>query len=358
MTSISFTLPEILALIGIVQCTFLIVHVLFRAGQISRAGLPLLYFGVLGAAFVADMVELRWQITSPEYFYLQWLLWFSGPPLSVLVVIQLADMTKTPSIRDYWVLLLLPFSMGFSLLASEVSIGCEPNKPCEAMNELMNVMGLMAGTISLLVIFSKKNLLKSIHSQRYGRERYWLIFSLIVLNILFLLAMLLGLGQTISPEEVAIARNILGLGFVYLVSTSLLRLFPKNTKTSLSAEEGRDKLTKEELELAQAIENLLNLEKIYQESTYSRADLARECKTSETHISKVINLYFAKSFPQLMNEHRLEDAKRLLKETDAPIQIIAQDVGFNSLPSFNRVFKDSTDLSPSQYRKKASQNVN
>ena len=151
-------------------------------------------------------------------------------------MIQLADMTKTPSIRDYWVLLLLPFSMGFSLLASEVSIGCEPNKPCEAMNELMNVMGLMAGTISLLVIFSKKNLLKSIHSQRYGRERYWLIFSLIVLNILFLLAMLLGLGQTISPEEVAIARNILGLGFVYLVSTSLLRLFPKNTKTSLLAE--------------------------------------------------------------------------------------------------------------------------
>ncbi len=358
MNNISFTLPEILALIGIVQCTFLMVHVTFRAGQISRAGLPLLYFVVLGAAFIADLLEFRWQIEDPRYFYLQWLLWFSGPPLSVLVIIQLADMNKIPSIRDYWVLLLLPFSMMLAFLASEVTIGCEAGQPCEGLNELLNVMGLMAGTMSLLVIFSKKDLLKNIHAQRYGRERYWLIFALIVLNILFLSVMLLGLGQKMTGSEVGLARNILGLGFVYLVSTSLLRLFPKNTKTSLSTEEGREKLSKEELELAQTIENLLNLDKIYQEPTYSRADLARECKTSETHISKVINLYFGKSFPQLMNTFRLEDAKRLLVETDAPIQNIAQDVGFNSLPSFNRVFKDSTDLSPSQYRKKAPQNVN
>ena len=357
MNSISFTLPELLALIGMVQCTFLIVHITFRAGQISRAGLPLLYFTVLGSAFVADLLKIRWDITHPEYFYLQWFLWFSGPPLSVLVIIQLADMTKTPSIRDYWILLLLPFSMMFAFLASEVSIGCEAGKPCESLNELMNVMGLMAGTISLLIIFSKKNLLKNIHSQRHGRERYWLILALIVLNLLFLIAMLLGLSRQLSAEEVGIARNILGLGFVYLVSTSLLRLFPKNAKSAISTEEAREKLTEEELELARIIENLLNLEKIYQEPTYSRADLARECKTSETYISKIINIYFGKSFPQLMNEHRLEDAKRLLVETDAPIQTVAQEVGFNSLPSFNRVFKDSIGLSPSAYSKKTSQNV-
>lgn len=358
MSSISFTLPEILALIGIVQCTFLMVHIAFRAGQISRAGLPLLYFAVLGSAFVADLLEIRWDITQPEYFYLQWFLWFSGPPLSVLVIIQLADMTKTPALRDYWILLLLPLSMMFSFLASEVSIGCEPDEPCEALNELMNVMGLMAGTISLLIIFSKKNLLKNIHSQRYGRERYWLILALILLNLLFLTAMLLGLSQYINETEVGIARHILGLGFVYLVSTSLLRLFPKTAKSSLSSGSNRDKLSKEELELAHTIENLLNLEKIYQEPTYSRADLARECKTSETYVSKIINLYFGKSFPQLMNEHRIEDAKRLLRETDAPVKTVAEEVGFNSLPSFNRVFKDSTEFSPSQYRKKASQNVN
>lgn len=358
MNTISFTLPEILALIGVVQCTFLMVHVLFRAGKITRAGLPLIYFVVLGAGFVSDLIELRWDIETQKYFYLQWLLWFSGPPLSVLVIIQLADMTRAPPLRDYWVVLLLPMALTLSLLASETSIGCETGAICESHKELMNVMGLMAGTMSLLVIFSKKGLLKNIPSQRFGRERYWLIFSIILLNILFLAAMLLGLGQTLSGEEVRIARNIIGLGFIYLVSTSLLRLFPKGQKSGASQELGRESLSPEELELAKTIENLLNLDKIYHEPTYSRADLARECKVSETHVSKVINLYFAKSFPQIMNEHRIEDAKRLLRETNANIQTIASEVGFNSLPSFNRVFKDSTGLSPSKYRKTAYQNVN
>ena len=89
-----------------------------------------------------------------------------------------------------------------------------------------------------------------------------------------------------------------------------------------------------------------------------RADLARECETSETMISRVINAHFQKSFPQLMNERRIEDAKQLLRETDATIQAIAKDVGFNSLPSFNRVFKELVSQAPSQYRKKTPQNTN
>ena len=52
-----------------------------------------------------------------------------------------------------------------------------------------------------------------------------------------------------------------------------------------------------------------------------------------------------------MNERRVDDAKRLLVETDAAIKTIAEEVGFNSLPSFNRVFKDLTGYAPSIYRK-------
>jgi AraC-like DNA-binding protein len=90
---------------------------------------------------------------------------------------------------------------------------------------------------------------------------------------------------------------------------------------------------------------------VYQEPTYSRTDLARECDTSETIISRVINAHFGKSFPQLINEYRVEDAKQLLIQTSAPVKVIAGDVGFNSLASFNRVFKDTTGESPSKFRK-------
>lgn len=352
MKQISFSLPEILALIGMIQCTYLLVHIGMRGRQIAHAGLPLVYFLVLGCAFTADFAQARLQIETDLYFYIQWALWFIGPPLSVLVVIQLADMTRSPPLRDYWVILLLPLSFMLSFLAADTAIGCTPDEPCKELHELLVVTGLMAGTISLLVIFSKKDLLKNVTKQRFGRERYWLIFFLIILNTLFLFAMLLTLTKHISAAEAVLLRNVLGLGFVYLVSTSFLRLFPRTSARAATA--AADELTSAERALAEKIEQLLTFDKVYQEPTYSRANLAQECGVSETVVSRVINLHFKKSFPQLMNEHRIQDAKQLLKETSATIQNIAQDVGFNSLPSFNRVFKDMTGKAPSQYRKKAS----
>lgn len=352
MSQLIFTLPEILALIGIIQCTYLIVHVGLRPGQIARAGLPLLYFVTLGAAFTGDLVQSRLGLNAQSYFYLQWGLWFLGPPLSVLVVIQLADMSKRPPFGDFWVLLLVPLSFMLAVLAGK-TVGCAGVSSCAEMPDLLNVTGLMAGTISLLVIFSKKNLLKNLSKQKYGKERYWLILSLIILNACFLLSVLLGLTQSIESTEAIILRSVLGLGFVYLVSTSLLRLFPKAKRVSQSGDSA-DTLSEDEQALAQKVESLLDFEKVYQEPTYSRADLAKECGTSETTISRVINMHFQKSFPQLMNEHRIEDAKRLLRETDAPVRIIAQNVGFNSLPSFNRVFKDTTGAAPSVFRKSGS----
>jgi len=92
------------------------------------------------------------------------------------------------------------------------------------------------------------------------------------------------------------------------------------------------------------------MEKVYHEPAYSRADLARECEVSEAALSRIINLHFSKTFPQLMNEHRIEDAKRMLKETDASVRTVAGEVGFNSLATFNRVFKELTGSSPGQFR--------
>ena len=145
--------------------------------------------------------------------------------------------------------------------------------------------------------------------------------------------------NVIMPMDGVLMRTVLGLGFVYLVSTSLLRMFPAGTRVSATTVQAeQEAMSDEEKALARKIEDLLNLDKVYQEPTYSRSDLARECDASETVISKVINVHFQKSFPQIMNERRIEDAKRLLVETEAAVKTVADEVGFNSLPSFNRVF--------------------
>ena len=102
--------------------------------------------------------------------------------------------------------------------------------------------------------------------------------------------------------------------------------------------------------MVDAVENLINLERIYHEPSYSRSDLAKELNVAEASVSRIINLHFKKSFPQVLNEYRVEDAKRLLLDTDASIAVVAEEVGFNSISSFNRVFKDLAGQSPSSYR--------
>lgn len=47
---------------------------------------------------------------------------------------------------------------------------------------------------------------------------------------------------------------------------------------------------------------------------------------------------------------RLEEAKRLLTETDTPIDEVSTKVGYLSSSSFRRKFKQETGLSPSQFR--------
>ena len=352
MNTLSFTLPEILSLIGVTQCVYLVVHLLFRSRQIANI-LPLLYFTILGFGFLSDAINAKFIMAAPYLFALQWSAWFLGPPLSVLLIIQMSEQEKLPAIRDFWVLLLVPLSAMLASVALNKTQGCSFLSPCTELKEALNVMGLMAGTISLLVIFSKQELFKNIKKQKLGAERYWLMFSLIILNTLFLAAVFASVMNIINvSQDLTLLRTVLGLGFVYLVSTSLLRMFPPSKSSANSNTNSEEDLSRDEQFLAKKIEKLLNLDKVYQEPTYSRSDLARECDASEMVVSKVINTYFNKSFPQIMNERRVDDAKRLLVETDAAIKTIAEEVGFNSLPSFNRVFKDMAGVSPGEYRKK------
>lgn len=351
MLELKFTLPEILSLLGMAQCVFLIVHIILRGHSLSSITLPVIFFIVLGGAFWADAAYSQLLTWQSGIYYTQWGGWFLIPPLSVMLVMQIAAGDKMPAIKDFWILFLIPFSFIVSALSIDgMGTNCSLTSPCPEFKDVLRVTGLMAGTISLLVIFSRKDMLDKLRRQKSGAERYWLVLALIVLNALFLGSVFLALAHFISDSERILLRTIFGLGFVYIISTSLLRLFPVSGRGS-SSQSGGDSLSEEELALALRIESLLDLEKVYHEPTYSRSDLARECEVSEVMVSKVINTYFKKSFPQIMNERRIEDAKRLLVETDAAVKTVSEEVGFNSLPSFNRVFKDMTATAPGDYRK-------
>lgn len=348
MDQLRFSIPEILSLLGVIQCVYLLVYMLFRAGDPGRAMLPFVYFFVIGCAFFLDFAQRFIGSLTVWYDILRWFAWFMGPPLSVLLIIQIARIRETPGIGNYWVLFLTPLAYAAAVFMALRDPGCIFPQNCPVLYDWLVITGLIAGAISMLAIWASRSLLAELHREKIGKDRYWLILTLIFVNLFFLAMMLATLTPAVGTGDIVLIRTVLGLALIYLAGTSLFRIYPQ--ALTLLPRTGRDEMTDADLALARRIERLLDYDKIYHEPAYGRAELARELETPETVVSRIINAHFGKSFPQLLNDRRVEDAKRMLRETNASVKVIAEEVGFNSTASFNRVFRDLTGQSPSEYR--------
>lgn len=78
--------------------------------------------------------------------------------------------------------------------------------------------------------------------------------------------------------------------------------------------------------------------------------LARQLNLSEKQVTRHLRQYYGTSFKQKLLDTRVEVAKDLLRKGDLPVQLIAEEVGYGALQSFNRIFKQKTGMNPSQYR--------
>ena len=56
------------------------------------------------------------------------------------------------------------------------------------------------------------------------------------------------------------------------------------------------------------------------------------------------------SFARYVNEKRLEEAEKQLRESDKSILEIALDCGFENVTYFNRLFKRKHGIPPGKYR--------
>ncbi|MCB9979157.1 MAG: helix-turn-helix transcriptional regulator [Rhodospirillales bacterium] len=349
MDRLQFTFQELLSVVGLAQCLLILVYMLFRAGGLLRALVPILYFAVLGGAFFFDLAFRFLKNGIEIYPLFQWFFWFSGLPLSFLLIIQIARLSEPPSLKRCAILFLIPAAFFFSAFAASLDESCSDVvfPPCESMMTWLSVSGLAVGAISLLAIWVVRDVMDGVEAQKMGRERFWLILALVGINILFLGLVLAGLSGVVENSQMILIRTVLGMGLAYVAGTSLFRIYPPSVRFASSA--GAD-MGPEDQDLARRIEKLLDMDKVYHEPAYSRSDLARELGAAEASVSRVVNLHFGRSLTQLLNERRVEDAKRLLSQTDVPIRTVSDETGFNSLASFNRVFKDITGLPPGTYR--------
>ena len=85
------------------------------------------------------------------------------------------------------------------------------------------------------------------------------------------------------------------------------------------------------------------------------SQLAEELRTPEHQLRALINTRLDfKNFSTFLNGYRIDEACQRLadpKEARIPILTIALDAGFASLAPFNRAFRQSTGMTPSEYRR-------
>ncbi len=81
-------------------------------------------------------------------------------------------------------------------------------------------------------------------------------------------------------------------------------------------------------------------------------ELANLLEIPRNKLSRIINQLHKKNFYEFVNQFRIEEVKQLMSDpSNKHFKLIslAYDAGFNSKASFFRIFKQLTDLTPSEY---------
>lgn len=103
--------------------------------------------------------------------------------------------------------------------------------------------------------------------------------------------------------------------------------------------------------LSERIQNTFEQEEIYLDPGLTIDKLSGLIGINRHQLSEFINRTKEKSFPSYVNEFRLEYAKKELLSTDQNVSEIAYASGFNSISTFNTLFKKETGLTPTDFRK-------
>jgi AraC-like DNA-binding protein len=99
--------------------------------------------------------------------------------------------------------------------------------------------------------------------------------------------------------------------------------------------------------------NFAKFEEVIQNNIYanlSLKELSNLCHMSLSTFKRKFKEVYNESPLKYLNKKKINKSIELLKKDDLRISAISYDLGFESLTTFNRVFKQQTGKSPSEYR--------
>lgn len=168
--------------------------------------------------------------------------------------------------------------------------------------------------------------------------RFQLLYLIVVLTLYFLMLILIYLTLWIGLEG-------LGRGNLIIVK----HIEEKNENKNFS------RLTQGEIQgHIERINQLMASEKIYLNENLSLKEFALHLKADPNLISFILNNHMGTNFYDFVNRYRIEEVKNKLNNPahkHLTLLGIALESGFNSKTTFNRVFKQTTGITPTEFQK-------
>lgn len=348
------TFTQALQLVGLAPSLFVVLFLLALSTRNRQAIVPIFYFAALICGFMLPLLELYPpELRNP---------WVEGGLLlgestltafSFLLISQFIT-GGVPSFK-HWLILAIPLVGGSSLVYATLlqrSYACAIDQTCPDVTTIRTLYHVFSSSFIFLLLMYYTSRAGGLHSEDLVKKhKYWLIIALILLHLMELAVELARVLGQMNARQALLIGTMFKLTFIYLVLTSLFRVFYPGLVTSamsFSEEEAYD--PEADKPFAEKVRILLENDHIYRQMRLNRARLAEMVGISEYHLSRVINRHFNKNFNELINTYRIEEAKARLRNESSQITVIGFEVGFNSIASFNRVFRNKVGVSPTEYR--------
>ena len=113
--------------------------------------------------------------------------------------------------------------------------------------------------------------------------------------------------------------------------------------------------------ISECIRKAMTDESVFCMEGFSMRELTEICGSNQKYVSQVLNEDYGKTFTQLLNERRINVARRRLLDFEQyghlTIEAIVTGLGFKSRSTFSKTFKRMTGLTPSEFQHMAQENI-
>ncbi len=156
--------------------------------------------------------------------------------------------------------------------------------------------------------------------------------------------------NTISDIMMLYENRIVDLNLLRLHTFYILRMLTAGAVEFRCGYEGA--LSRSQVNMAKRAEQILTSDLMNRETI---ADIAGEMGISATSLKNYFRAVYGQNISEYLKEKRIDQAKKLLAETNLSVLDIANRVGFESQSKFTAMFHAAIGLTPTEFRRSISQ---